>query len=114
MNQNFDPFVIPFSAGLLFLFFVLIYKYTLIIRQLSAEDRKKAKKGLFSWKIYPAAGEVVMESLLHRKLFRKNIFLGYMHMSFAFWLVYADSIRQPGIKAASPPKHEPALLSHFL
>ena len=25
-----------------------------------------------------------MESLLHRKLFRKNPFLGYMHMCFAF------------------------------
>ncbi len=31
-----------------------------------------------------AVREVVMESLLHRKIFRKNPVLGYMHMSLAF------------------------------
>lgn len=47
---------------------------------------EKAKLGnrFFSHRVFIASWEVLMESLLHRKIFKVNPLLGYMHMSLAF------------------------------
>lgn len=82
--MNFDPFVIPFCAGAVVLFAILLYKYTGWINKFSIEEKKKILKGIFSRKIIIATKEVLMESLLHRKIFRVNPLLGYMHSSLAF------------------------------
>lgn len=87
-ESKFHPFVLPFILGLTFLVAVLLIKYTLIFRHIPLKQRTKARKAFFSIKFFPALWEVIMECLLHRKIFKRNIFLGYMHMSFAFgWFI---------------------------
>lgn len=80
----FNWFVLPFTLGLVFLLVTLAIKYTLWIKNLPAEERTKVKKGVFSKKSLHALREVFMESLLHRKIFKVNPLLGYMHASLAF------------------------------
>ncbi len=80
----FHPFVIPFTVGLVFVVIYIFWKWGYWISRLSWEDKKKIFKNFFTFKTPQAIGEVFMESLLHRKIFRKNALLGYMHMSLAF------------------------------
>jgi Fe-S oxidoreductase len=80
----FDWFVVPFTLGLVFLVGILLVKYTGWIAKLPVEELKKVKKGIFSVKTLGAIREVFMESLLHRKIFKVNPLLGYMHASLAF------------------------------
>jgi Fe-S oxidoreductase len=54
------------------------------IREMDASDRKKLKEGYRSPRLFMAIREIFFESLLHRKMFRRNPLLGFMHMSFAF------------------------------
>jgi Fe-S oxidoreductase len=86
--MNYDPFVIPFCAGAIILIIILAYKYLYWVFTLSIADKLKILKGIFSIKIFKALKEVFLESLLHRKIFKVNPLLGYMHMSFALgWLL---------------------------
>ncbi len=65
-------------------FFAVFAKWYVWLFALPMEDRKKFFQGLFTRKIFSATGEVITESLLHRKIFKNNFWLGYMHMSLAF------------------------------
>jgi Fe-S oxidoreductase len=66
----------------------MIWKWSYWIFYLPKDDKQKIKKNFFSTKTFWAGIEVIFESLLHHKIFKKNIFLGYMHMSLAFgWLL---------------------------
>ena len=86
--MNFHPFVIPFTFGLIVLVIILLFKYISIFKNLDSEDKGKIFKGVFSKKIFKAIKEVFFESLLHRKIFKINPLLGYMHTSLAFgWLL---------------------------
>jgi len=82
--KQFDLFVLPFIVGLYFIFGILIIKFSLWIIRLSEVDKSKIKKGFFSKKTLASIKEIFMESLLHRKVFKVNPVLGYMHMSLAF------------------------------
>lgn len=82
--EKFDVFVLPFTIGLLVLVTILLINYISWIKQLAPCDKTKLRKGLFSLKTLQALKEVLFESLLHRKIFRINPLLGYMHMSLAF------------------------------
>ncbi|MCK4662502.1 MAG: (Fe-S)-binding protein [Bacteroidales bacterium] len=82
--MKFDIFVLPFSVGFLILLIILFYKYFTWIKVLSSQEKKKIRKGLFSFKIFPVIKEIFTESLLHRRIFKVNPMLGYMHMSLAF------------------------------
>ncbi len=82
--RNFDPFVLPFELGLYFIFLYLIVKYSRWIIRLDTNEKQKIKVGILSLKTLLAVKEIFMESLLHRKIFRVNPVLGYMHMSLAF------------------------------
>ena len=77
-------FCIPFIIGTFFLAAVVIIKYVSWLRDLPKSDLKLIVKGLFSTRTIAAVWEVVCESLLHRRIFRVNPLLGYMHMSLAF------------------------------
>jgi Fe-S oxidoreductase len=81
--MTFDLFVLPFFLGLLFLLVVLVVKYSRWIAMMDASDRVKAGMALFSVSLLKTLKEIFMESLLHRKMFKRNPLLGYMHMSFA-------------------------------
>ncbi len=82
--MNYDPFVIPFVAGSLILFAILLARYTYWIVQMPRSDRRKAWMGFFRPAFFRSLWEVFSESLLHRKVFRVNAMLGWMHMSLAF------------------------------
>ena len=83
-THTFPLFVIPFLAGLLFISVWLLLLFLKWIAELKRVSFVKLGKNFFTVKTLHAIGEVFMESLLHRKLFRKNPLLGYMHMCFAF------------------------------
>ncbi|MDD2564878.1 MAG: heterodisulfide reductase-related iron-sulfur binding cluster [Salinivirgaceae bacterium] len=112
----FDPLVIPFSLGLIFLLIVVFYKYYTWIRQMPKP--KNPPKGLNRIKAYfDASIEVIMESLLHRKIFKQNKLLGYMHMSIAFgWfmLIVVGNLeaKMTSTNAINPP-YFPIFLNFF-
>jgi Fe-S oxidoreductase len=82
--MKFDYFVLPFTLGLAFLLFYLAITYTRWYLRLDKPDKKAIRKGFFSFKLFSALREILLESLLHRNIFRKNLLLGFMHMSLAF------------------------------
>lgn len=78
----YDPFVLPFTLGLIILLVFLVIKYWRWIRTFSKEEKRTIRRNLISLKTLKAAKEVFMESLVHRRMFRINPFLGYMHLCF--------------------------------
>lgn len=82
--MNYHPLVIPFLAGTVFLLTIITIKYFDWIRNLDSNQSLIIKKNIFTSQTIKAINEVFHESLLHRKIFRKNTLLGYMHMSLAF------------------------------
>jgi len=82
--NSFDIFVLPFAIGLYTLLIIFIAKAFDWIKHLPFEDRQKLRKGIKSRKVFGAIKEIFMESLLHRRIFKVNPLLGYMHMSLAF------------------------------
>ena len=80
----FAQFCYPFIIGAIILFTVVAIKYISWLRDLPKSDIKLIINGLFSTRTITATWEVVCESLLHRRIFRVNPVLGYMHMSLAF------------------------------
>jgi len=82
--MKFDLFVLPFTAGLLFLLGCLAYKYALWFIRLEKNDKAKVRNGFLSSHLPGALLEIFRESLLHRKIFLRNRLLGFMHMSLAF------------------------------
>ena len=77
-------FALPFIAGLLVIVSFLVVVTLIWIAGLSKTDKIRIIKGLPSRKTFQAVKETFTEGLLHRKIFRKNARLGYMHMSLAF------------------------------
>ncbi len=83
MNFN-SSFALPFSVGVMVLFVVITYKYVRWLYRLPDGDKRQIGRNLFSRQTWKAVWECVTESLLHRRIFRVNPVLGYMHMSLAF------------------------------
>ncbi len=82
--MKYDAFVLPFTIGLIFLLGYLGVKYGMWFLKLDQSERKKITNGFLSGKLFSALREIVLESLLHRRIFLKNRVLGFMHMSLAF------------------------------
>ncbi len=82
--QYYASFAVPFIIGVAVLFTVVAYKYVRWFWKLPRTDKQLVRKGIFSRATIDACVEVVSESLLHRKIFKVNPRLGYMHMSLAF------------------------------
>ncbi|MBP3482047.1 MAG: (Fe-S)-binding protein [Alistipes sp.] len=80
----FAPFCIPFMVGAAVMAVALVLKYVLWIWHLPRADRKLLVSGIFTVQSIKAVGEVISESLLHRRIFKVNPLLGYMHASLAF------------------------------
>ncbi|MBR3702590.1 MAG: (Fe-S)-binding protein [Alistipes sp.] len=80
----FANFCIPFIVGALIMFAVIVIKYLSWLRNLPKKDWILIIKNIFTWRTITAVWEVVSESLLHRRIFKVNPKLGYMHMSLAF------------------------------
>ena len=77
-------FVIPFVIGCAVMFSVIAYKYVRWSLRLPKRDKILARKNFWSTATLKAVGEAISECLLHRRIFRINPVLGYMHMSLAF------------------------------
>ena len=84
MAAPFNWFVIPFCAGMVILPVLLLWRYVRWIKRLQKEDHEKIKSKLFSISSLRALKEVFLECLIHRRIFKVNPLLGYMHMSLAF------------------------------
>ncbi|MFY9150573.1 MAG: (Fe-S)-binding protein [Prolixibacteraceae bacterium] len=78
------PFIWPFNIGLLFISCFLVVIVGIWISGLSKIDKSRIIRSIFTRKSILAVREIFLESLIHRKIFRKNPVLGYMHMSLAF------------------------------
>ncbi len=84
MSTPFNLFVIPFCIGIILLPLMLLWRYVKWFRRLEKDDYEKIKSNILSVSTLKAIKEVFMESLIHRRIFRINPLLGYMHMSLAF------------------------------
>lgn len=106
MSTYFSPFVLPFVLGTVALFAICIIKYVRWYRNFDRVQRSKVKKNILSWKFLPAILEAFLECLFHRKVFRRNPVLGYMHSSIAFgWflLIVVGAIEaEVGISGSKP------------
>lgn len=82
--MKFDPFVIPFNIGLFFILIYVLIRGIAWFRALSRHDKLRLQRGFFGRAFRQSLKEIIMEGLLHRRIFRKSFRLGYMHMSLAF------------------------------
>ena len=120
----FADFCIPFIAGATVMFAVVVLKYATWFHRLPKSDKIAIAKGVFTTRSIAAAWEVFRESLLHRRIFRVNPLLGYMHMSLAFgWFLlivvgWIETVAYLGFRwvplqghgrkcSASPPESKP-------
>jgi Fe-S oxidoreductase len=108
--MNSELFTTPFNLGLYFILIYSVVRSTVWFRNLSRSDKLRLQRGFFGRPFMDSLREIFMESLLHRKIFKKNPLLGYMHMSLAFgWFLLivfgtfeADFF---GEKHLNPPSH---------
>lgn len=80
----FAPFCLPFIVGATVMFAVIAWKWGSWFWHLSRADKRTVVRAIPTRASWRALCEVVSESLLHRRIFRVNPLLGYMHMSLAF------------------------------
>lgn len=84
MSNSFSIFVLPFFAGVLFLLVISVWKYWRWIRGFNKLQRATIRRNIWSWRFLPAIWEAFREGLLHWRITKKNLILGYMHRSLAF------------------------------
>ena len=83
--SGFDPFVLPFLFGMVFVLGYCIVGAIRLILQLDAGDKKKFFLSLITPKtIWKNLKDIFLNCLLHVKLWKRNKLLGYMHSSIAF------------------------------
>jgi len=81
---NFNFFVLPFFLGLLYLIFFTGKSWYKWVKALPSTDKVRASAGIRNPRlVFSALKEIFMEGLIHRRMWKKNPLLGYMHMSFA-------------------------------
>jgi Fe-S oxidoreductase len=83
--SGFDPFVIPFLIGMVFVLGYCIIGAIRLVLQLDADDKKKFFLSLITPKtIVKNVKDLFLNCLIHVKLWKRNKLLGYMHSSIAF------------------------------
>jgi len=81
---NFNLFVLPFFLGLLYMVFSIVRTWYRWINTLPSIDKVKLSMVIRRPRqILATLYEVFMEGLIHRRMWKQNPLLGYMHMSFA-------------------------------
>ncbi len=76
--------VLPFTLGVIFIILYASVGTIRILLSLTRNELINLFKSLFSIKIIKTLKDILSDVLLHIKIFRKNILLGYMHASIAF------------------------------
>lgn len=82
--MQFDPFIIPFNIGLYFILVYVVVRSVIWFRALSRPDKLRLQRGFFGITFVQSLKDIFLESLIHRKILKTNLRLGYMHMSLAF------------------------------
>ena len=83
--SGFDPFVIPFVIGMIFVLGYCLVSMIRVICQLPKADRKRFLLSLITPKyIWMNIRDIFLNCLIHVKLWKRNKVLGYMHSSIAF------------------------------
>jgi Fe-S oxidoreductase len=82
MAYNF--FVLPFNIGLYFILIYAVVRCVIWFMDLSRQDKLRLQRGFFGKPFVQSLRDIFMECLIHRKIFRANFRLWYMHMSLAF------------------------------
>ena len=80
----FSFFVIPFCLGVVALLVISILKYYHWIKQFDRKQQALVRRNILSWKFVPALWEMFRECLLHWRITKHHVLLGYMHRSLAF------------------------------
>lgn len=81
----FHPFVIPFLAGMAFVIAVCIIKAARVIGELDKSDRRKFFISLLKPNIIiKDVIDIILDCLIHVRLWKRNRVLGFMHSSIAF------------------------------
>lgn len=81
---NFNLFVLPFFLGLIYVIIAIGKSWYRWIKALPAIDKVKFTNGIrHPQQVFSALKEVFLEGLIHRRMWKRNPLLGYMHMSFA-------------------------------
>lgn len=82
---GYDDFVIPFMVGMTFIFIYLFIALIRLFTHIPPKDRIKFFKSLVNPAImYRNCRDILLDCLLHVKIFKRNLLLGYMHASIAF------------------------------
>lgn len=82
---GYDNFVLPFMIGMYFIFAYLAIAIVRLFMNMPKEDLKKFLLSLINPKILlKDIKDIIFDCLLHVKIFKRNILLGYMHASIAF------------------------------
>lgn len=86
---NFNLFVLPFLLGLIYVLLAIAHSWYKWIKSLPAGDKLKLAAGIrHPGYMLSALKEIFLEGLIHRRMWKQNPLLGYMHMSFALgWLL---------------------------
>lgn len=82
--MHFDPFILPFNFGLYFILLYCVARCIIWFTELSRTDKLRLQRGFFGIPFAQSLKEIFLESLIHRKILKTNLRLGYMHMSLAF------------------------------
>ena len=82
---GFDPFVLPFLVGMIFVLGYCLYGIFRILFQLPRQDRRRFLLSLITPKTaLKNIWDIFANCLLHVKLWKRNKMLGFMHSSIAF------------------------------
>jgi Fe-S oxidoreductase len=116
--MHIDYFALPFKIGLAYLLVIVSVRFVRLILGLSRIDKIRIWKSVLTNKSLISVREAFMEGLLHRKIFRINPVLGYMHMSLAFgWflLIVVGHIETiVHTKSMAFPFHMPIFYRYFV
>lgn len=83
--DGYDNFVLPFMIGMVFIVIYLFIGLIRLFKHIPGPDRKKLFISLVSpTAIYKNIRDIICDCLIHVKIFKRNILLGYMHASIAF------------------------------
>ena len=104
-NPYFSVYVMPFLVGVVLLLFFSIVKYWRWMSSFDKLQRAIIRKNIWSWRFLPAIWEAIRESLLHWRITKKNILLGYMHRSLAFGWFLLIVVGAVQAKMAFPEGH---------
>ncbi len=82
---GYDDFVLPFMLGMAFIFIYLFIAIVRLFTHIPPQDRVKFFKSLVNPTImFKNLKDILYDCLLHVKIFKRNLLLGYMHASIAF------------------------------